>query len=684
MMFKINKFIVWFLVLIFFIVNASTSSINLRKENTSTLKIDNQNVNTESRMPNFHLRHDLPSTTIVNCTFNDSQNNLWIGTRSNGLYEHVQGEAEFQKIKSIKIDSWINQIFQDKQNNIWVGTYNNGVWEKKVNTVKFVENTSTNYLNVETFYQDQKGDIWIGTEHGLLEQKEGQTQFVESKIIPNNIWINTIYANLEGNIWIGTFYSGLWQWSAKNQKFLLADNFPSNQGVKQILQDKQNNIWIAAGNAGLWEKVHEQTKFEKNTALPLAPKDGALMIIQSANGNILVGTYSGLWIKSKSELNFKQNISLPKKEVTEIYNDLEGNIWIGVSQHGLWVEQASERTYQQDASISDSEEIQLIFEDQDHDLWLGGNGLWDTFGFNAIASRGTSMYVGHKIINSKVVPVSFYQGAFSVSLNNNAEIKNIKIGKNVAKINKTYDFPNKKLGIRINQIFIFQINYKSGFSYFRYLCIKADYLDDSDQGKNSLFTAISSNGGKGLKNNQVYLGENKMTRYNLFFDLAKTKNQNPNMSINPKKLNFLTDFSKSKVTPITIFNRKIIKLNASSKPLSTDKVFQIKGENVSNLYQVDLLDHLGNRQSILVQEGGQKLNNNFNIIKNQDSSWKYIILIEAVIIIFLLSWIAIWHFNNQRNKKQKILKSNDKRLQKKKIEYSRPRLSKNNIIKQRR
>ena len=205
----------------------------------------------------------------------DQQANLWIGTRTAGLYRRsVSGELtqfvhDDGDPQSISANGITALNIQGSQ--VWAGTYGGGLNRLDTTTGRFTrfkhdpENPdSIGSDRVLTIYRDKMAGFWVGTEDGGLNrfiQNEEIFQQIyndpaDSRSISNNTaW--EIIETKEHSLWVGTMNAGLNRWpvSYRKQGIPLFDRFTKSDGlagstIYGILEDEAENIWLSS-NRGL-------------------------------------------------------------------------------------------------------------------------------------------------------------------------------------------------------------------------------------------------------------------------------------------------------------------------------------------------------------------------------------------------------------------------------------------------
>ncbi len=161
-------------------------------------------------------------------------------------------------------------------------------------------------VSLQCIYQDSKGIMWFGLESVGLCKFDGQDYTIyenkanDSTSISNN-FASSIKEDNSGSIWVGTL-NGLNEFNREKGTFTRYFHEENNQNsipdncINEIIEDSYGYLWIATSN-GLC-KYHKEKK-----------------------------EYVHLLRTEENQLD--------KINVSTIYEDLEGNIWIGTWQKGL-------------------------------------------------------------------------------------------------------------------------------------------------------------------------------------------------------------------------------------------------------------------------------------------------------------------------------------------------------------
>ena len=234
--------------------------------------------------------HLLSKTNIpgnqIEAFFVDSKNRIWIGGRR-GLYASVnelllyerekmrRDEGEMERMgeggqwRQIIKDVFINEIMEDSQSNIWIATRDDGLYKyspEEVLTVFKYDPANPNSIpsdQVRSFTEDYEGNIWIGTFAGLCQYNPKTETYINYRRtdLPgtlNHSSVYSVYQDKQNTIWVGTYYGGVHYF---NPETAFITYYPaairrrndclSHFFVGRMTEDKNHNIWICTEGGGL-------------------------------------------------------------------------------------------------------------------------------------------------------------------------------------------------------------------------------------------------------------------------------------------------------------------------------------------------------------------------------------------------------------------------------------------------
>ena len=174
---------------------------------------------------------------------------LWLSTYFGLLCVAPNGDERWFNESNGFGGTKMRLTFQDSRDNIWVGTRNNGI-VKIDKDLKFkpfnVENGLSSNL-IMSIEEDMDGNIWVGTSEGdgaltKIDRNDKVFAFSDSSGFNSDIVFN-IYCDKNGVVWFATI-NGLWylnnsQFYSINTRKGLADN-----SVFDVIEDDLGYLWM--------------------------------------------------------------------------------------------------------------------------------------------------------------------------------------------------------------------------------------------------------------------------------------------------------------------------------------------------------------------------------------------------------------------------------------------------------
>jgi signal transduction histidine kinase/ligand-binding sensor domain-containing protein/DNA-binding response OmpR family regulator len=223
----------------------------------------------------------MPASCEISAVFESSNRKLYVGTE-NGLYILDKNTI----VNRLLPNRSIACIYEDSKQNIWIGTNGNGACclHPDGSTDEYsaapAGKTGFQLSNniVRAFCEDNSGQIWIATFDGLnrLAPETGRISIYRhtgnkpTELSHNSI--HTLYKDKQGTIWIGTYFGGV---NYYNPEFnIYTRYYPDNTNhtslnfpiVGKIAEDKNHNLWICTEGGGLNFLDRKTNTFQYHTA----------------------------------------------------------------------------------------------------------------------------------------------------------------------------------------------------------------------------------------------------------------------------------------------------------------------------------------------------------------------------------------------------------------------------------
>jgi len=361
--------------------------------------------NKKAKLTSFLLNQNLQNSEVQGL-FIDNENTLWIATNNLGLINYNLDQKTSKNYqKGILNSNCIFSIYEFNDSQLWLGTDNGlNILNKKTGAVELVQNDALkpNSLSnnvIKDIYKDHSGTIWLATFGGLNKYNNKPNNFARFQYSPENRKgingnkVNCIYEDRTGSIWVGT-ESGINKFDRIQNKFKLftpRNNFNltnHTNNVWSIYDDVNANIVYVGSDAGLTVFERESgSSFTIEMPSSIESASTAVTCIKKFTEQLLlVGCERGLFeynihshkiVPFKIEGKYKE--LLREKFILCATLDSKNNLWIGTKE-GLVkvflkdrITAYFENNNNTRLALSNND-IRVIFEDLDGNMWIGTNG----------------------------------------------------------------------------------------------------------------------------------------------------------------------------------------------------------------------------------------------------------------------------------------------------------------------
>ena len=313
------------------------------------------------------LRHTVPNQTSgdIKTIIQDSQGFLWIGT-NNGLNRfdgwsnmpYLHNREDSTSLKSNLVEA----LFNDKDGNLWIGT-GGGLQRYVPGSGKFrnVFFPGSQVLSVRSIIQRGNNELLLVTSGYGAFTVNTQTMEATPADALNKI-IGTQYAHLLkmdalNRIWIGAADGRIISVD-KNLNKIFSTKF--SEKVIDIASDKNNDVYVATPSAiYLWDGANR--KFEKLEGMEGWNITGFLT---DSKGNILAHTLeNGVYRIERQNIHPDERYDELKGEgILDMYEDKNGDIWIGTSKGSLAMSTSAPDLFQfREIPTAPSVKIETLF-----------------------------------------------------------------------------------------------------------------------------------------------------------------------------------------------------------------------------------------------------------------------------------------------------------------------------------
>ena len=343
------------------------------------------------------------SNNRIVCIKELNNDKLWIGTNQGGInildlrqilfqnpknctFQHIEANDDQSGLSNLSVKC----LFQDSFNNLWIGTLGGGIniisnRKPFFKTWKYSPFRNTrNSLSTKLSWgicTDREDRVWIGTDGGLdVYDKEQKIDHFskETGQLPDN-FIMAALKDSEGNLWLGTSERSVLRYTPKNKRFEVMRSIKAIASIRCFFEDSHKRIWIGTNN-GLFtfdlKTGAVRDYLSENSNLP---DNVILSVAEDAKGNLWIGTFGqGIAILSP-DLRLIRNINtyngFCSNAIYHLLNDSKNRMWVA-TREGLAVFKSNEdlkyRVYTEKDGMADSYTCALA-EGKSGELWASTN-----------------------------------------------------------------------------------------------------------------------------------------------------------------------------------------------------------------------------------------------------------------------------------------------------------------------
>ena len=322
-----------------------------------------------------------------------TNNTILLSTSKNGVFEL---NLLAKELKALPAKSGlVTQIFQDSRQNVWMGTYDKGLFADYYYKEKF--GGSDNYLNraidhssVLALAMDRQHNLWISTLlKGLFVYHcdSQQAEAIPLEGLPSGEQKNAIthiFCDRDGYLWLSTGSMAL-KCRYDGSRLTILHQTPA-AGVMDFEQTDDGTVWASTSSNDIMGFPSSGTPFVRqafNADFCFIPSllrlsDGQMLISaffqKILKMNPQTGKFSELDIPSMAQC-IRRSVYIP----TDMLQDSKGDVWIGTVSNGLLRYNLKTNEMTRIAGISCSD-VGSIEEDAQGNIWVAtmkGLNRWD-------------------------------------------------------------------------------------------------------------------------------------------------------------------------------------------------------------------------------------------------------------------------------------------------------------------
>ena len=326
----------------------------------------------------------------------DSEGLLCMNIKSGTLTPYSHGPSEnnilYQTIKS---------LYVDRDKNLWIGTHGKGInilspYPKMFFSITNSEGSGINlgFESVRAIYEDADNIVWVGGYGGL--QRIDLINGTSSLVIPGAIYSICQHKTDPSILWIGFEGQGISSFNKNSHKLrritLQVNTTPKLKdpiqkpirAIYEIMYGPDDMLYLGS-NKGLVVLDPKTENYELFQHDPMddnsIPGNKILSLLFDSENTLWVGTITkGLSVYNSRNKTFSKRVlksnngTAANHRINSIYEDSNGNIWIGTNLGLHLLDEANfeSRLYTEDDGLANNV-IYGILEDRDKNIWVSTN-----------------------------------------------------------------------------------------------------------------------------------------------------------------------------------------------------------------------------------------------------------------------------------------------------------------------
>ena len=315
------------------------------------------------------LRQANLGQTEIRMAMRDSDGNLWIATRENGVVRVARPPAgsshsllEIDRLTTSEglSNNSVSDIFEDREHNLWIATQNglNRLRDDKISIITQRTGLLSNNLNsvvstsagifagsnlglnrVDTTHSEtvlrgsiyslaraSDGSLFFATSLGLSQLKEGKTSLVPLGV--DAIHITVLLQDASRELWFYDQHEGLYRWREGYIASRVIDFALNNKSVSVMEADSSGRVWFGLTTGEI--VLYDGAGFRIFTEADNLPGGTVHAIAAGSEGSVWIASERGLAQCSGNRFtSWSRKNGLPGNRVLWAVPTPAGRLWVG-------------------------------------------------------------------------------------------------------------------------------------------------------------------------------------------------------------------------------------------------------------------------------------------------------------------------------------------------------------------
>jgi streptogramin lyase/two-component sensor histidine kinase len=296
----------------------------------------------------------------------DNEGNLIVGTSGDGAF-WFDPSGKSQRLTGLSHNT-ILSLLMDREGNLWVGTDGKGLNRVR----RQIFDVAENERNVQSLCQDTNGVFWAISGNELFSLNRGKRDAYPVELnesgLPLGLADGAVLVDSAGRVWAGNGFGGMLELRDGLLRPVPESRFIRRR-VFAIFEDRNRKLWVGAQN-GL--AIRDGNVWKPFPIPNLSSSHAVHAIVEDNQTNLWIGTEgAGLQRLHDGRCeSFNRTNGLPSNNISSLYIDHEGVLWVGTSGGLARYSDGKLTAYSKtEGMITDG--VAYISDDDQGNLWLG-------------------------------------------------------------------------------------------------------------------------------------------------------------------------------------------------------------------------------------------------------------------------------------------------------------------------
>ena len=262
----------------------------------------------------------------------DSQHNVWFATDGRGVLKYF-----FQDFDRVSPDDirGVMAIHVDREDDLWIGTMTNGLWKRSDGRLQpYIESDNMHRNSIHRIIESPTGTLWVSTGYGLGRYNRATDSFTwltrEDGLSSDNV--RCLDFDEKGGMWIATG-SGIDYYDGKTFKHFDRDSDLTANVVWSISYMASRKTLFVGNESGISTirdnkvEVIRIPELENTNVFNINPYRDSLMLIGSGGAGVLIYDPA-----TKQRKSITTRDGLISDFVYFVASDEQDRIWIGTEK----------------------------------------------------------------------------------------------------------------------------------------------------------------------------------------------------------------------------------------------------------------------------------------------------------------------------------------------------------------